>query len=71
MNEIIISLGELIRTVSRINNTNKGLLINADIERLDRAKKILSKYSDKESPKIVKSDAKQWKWTKYFNPAPN
>jgi hypothetical protein len=43
MDEILESLSELVRSLSRLHNNNKGLLLNGDIDRLEKAKAILSK----------------------------
>ncbi len=53
--ELIESCAELIRSLSRLNNNNKDLLLKLDIERLERAKSILPKYAD-ETPRIVQSE---------------
>lgn len=45
MEELIENYGELIRTLSRLQNTNKELLLKSDIERLEKAKTILPKFA--------------------------
>ena len=45
MEELIESYSELIRTLSRLANNNKELLLKSDIKRLEKAKTILSKYA--------------------------
>ena len=46
MEELIESYSELIRTLSRLANNNKELLLKSDIKRLEKAKTILSKYAE-------------------------
>lgn len=52
--EILKSLSELIRTVSRAMN-KKEFISSIDLPRLENAQQILAKYADKNSPKIVQS----------------
>lgn len=46
MEELIESYGELIRTLSRLANNNKELLLKSDIERLEKAKTILPRFAE-------------------------
>lgn len=46
MEELIESYSELIRTLSRLANNNKELLLKSDIERLEKAKTILPKFAE-------------------------
>jgi len=46
MEELIESYGELIRTLNRISNNNKDVLLQCDIKRIEKAKTILPKYSE-------------------------
>lgn len=43
MDELLESLAELVRTLGRLHNNNKGLLLKGDIDRLEKAKDILHK----------------------------
>lgn len=45
MEELIESYGELIRTLNRISNNNKDVLLQCDIKRLEKAKTILPKFA--------------------------
>ena len=45
---------ELFRTLNRLNNTNKGLLLKGDIERLERAKELLGSQESNE-PRVTRS----------------
>lgn len=45
MEELIESYSELIRTLSRLANNYKELLLKSDIKRLEKAKTILSKFA--------------------------
>ena len=56
LDEILNSLSELIRTLSRINNINPRALNNSDVARLDNAKEILSKHYQSNSIEIKQSD---------------
>jgi len=46
MDELLECLAELVRTISRLHNNNKGLLLKGDIDRLERAKDILNKNAN-------------------------
>jgi len=45
MEELIESYGELIRTLNRISNNNKDVLLQCDIKRIEKAKTILPKFA--------------------------
>jgi len=55
MDKLIENYRELFRTLNRLNNTNKGLLLKSDLERLETARKILSNQESYE-PRVVRSD---------------
>jgi hypothetical protein len=54
MEELLISYAELIRSMSRVMNTNKSLFIKADFERLEKAKSILSSHVSIDESQIPK-----------------
>ena len=55
MDKLIENYRELFRTLNRLHNTNKGLLLKGDIERLERARNILNAQTSNER-RIVPSD---------------
>lgn len=56
-NDILDSHGELIRSLSRIANNHPNSLIQADIDRLENAKKVHAAYSPSTfTAPIIKSD---------------
>ena len=55
MDKLIKNYRELFRTLNRLNNTNKGLLLKGDLERLETARKILNSQKSNE-PRVIRSN---------------
>lgn len=54
MEELLTSYAELIRSMSRVMNTNKSLFIKDDFERLEKAKSILRSHVSIDESQIPK-----------------
>lgn len=55
MKEVLSSLSELIRSLSRIVSSEPSIAFESDIRRLENAKKVLSDYSSNNEPRIIQN----------------